>query len=64
MTAGDAPAKRTALADEMLLADELRQIARSHPCREWMLLGWRLEERLRASAGQTGRGAPGGRLAR
>ena len=50
MAARHAPPERAALADEMLLADELGKIARSHPCRERLLLGRRLEERLGSSA--------------
>lgn len=60
MAAGDAPPERAALTDEMLLADELVEASRAHACCEWLLLGRRLEQRLRASAGQSGRGAPGG----
>ena len=50
MAARHAPPKRAPLADEMLLADELCKIARSHPRRERLLLGRRLEERLGPSA--------------
>lgn len=46
MSAGDAAAERSALADEMLLADELVERPRPHPRRERLLLGRRLEERL------------------
>ena len=57
---GDAPAERAALADEVLLADELLEAARPHPGRERLLLGRRLEERLRAGAAGSGRRARGG----
>jgi hypothetical protein len=50
MAAGDAAPKRAALSDEMLLADELVEARRPHPRREGLLLGRRLEERLRTSA--------------
>jgi hypothetical protein len=54
---GDAPAERAALADEVLLADELLEAAGPHPGRERLLLGRRLEERLRAGAAGSGRRA-------
>jgi hypothetical protein len=57
MPAGDAPAERTAFTDEMLLPDELVEIARTHPRREGLSLGRRLEERLWAGT----EGSPGGR---
>lgn len=60
MAAGDAAPERPPFADEMLLADELVEAPRAHPCRKWLLLGWRLEEGFRPSAGQSGRGAPSG----
>ena len=60
MAAGDAAPEGAAFADEMLLADELVEASRSHARCEWLLLRRRLEQRLRASAGQSGRGAPGG----
>jgi hypothetical protein len=60
MTAGDAAPERAPLANEVLLADELVEASGTHPRREWLLLGRRLEHRLRSSAGQSGRGAPGG----
>ena len=60
MAAGDAAPKRAALADEMLLADELVEASRPHPRGKRLLLGRRLEQRLGTSAGQSGRGAPGG----
>jgi hypothetical protein len=44
VTAGDAPAERAALADEVLLPDELGQRSRSHPRGERLPLGRRLEE--------------------
>ena len=60
MAAGDAPAERPALADEVLLADELVEVARPHPRGERLPLGRRLEERLGSGAGRSG----GGRAAR
>ena len=48
--AGDAAAERPALADEVLLADELLEVARAHPRGERLALGRWLEERLRAGA--------------
>ena len=50
MAARHAPPEWAPLADEMLLADELGQALRSHPGRERLLLGRRLEERLGSSA--------------
>ena len=46
VAAGDAPAQRTSLADEVLLPDELLEVPRSHPGRERLALGRWLEERL------------------
>ena len=63
MAARDAPAQRSALADEVLLADELVERSRAHPGRERLAVGRRLEERLGFGAGQSGRGAPGGHAA-
>ncbi len=55
MAAGDAAPERAALADEVLLANELVEASRSHARGERLLLGRRLEQRLRACAGQSGR---------
>ena len=46
VAASDAPAQRTALADEVLLPDELGQVARSHPGGQRLPLGRWLEEGL------------------
>lgn len=51
MPAGDAPAKRSALTDEMLLADEFVEVAWAHPRCEGLPLGGRLEECFGASPG-------------
>jgi hypothetical protein len=59
MPAGDRTAERPALTDEVLLADELLEVARPHPGGERLLLGRRLEKRLGFGAGRSGRGAPG-----
>ena len=48
--ARDAASERTALADEVLLADELVEIPRAHPGGERLALGRRLEERLGSGA--------------
>ena len=53
---GDAPAQRTALADEVRLADELVEAARAHPGGQRLALGRWLEERLRAGADGTSGG--------
>ncbi len=45
MAAGHAAAERPALADEVLLADELGEGARAHPGRQRLALGRWLEER-------------------
>ena len=50
MAAGDAPAERPALADEVLLADELVERPRPHARRERLPLGRRLEQGLRLRA--------------
>ena len=50
MAAGHAAAERSALADEMLLADELREGARAHPGRQRLALGRWLEERFGSGA--------------
>jgi hypothetical protein len=63
MAAGDGPAERTTLTDEVLLADELVERSGAHPRRERLLLGRRLEQRLGAGAGRSGGGAPGGHAA-
>ena len=52
MPAGDGAAQRTPLADEVLLAHELAEVARPHPRRERLPLGRGLEERLRPRAGR------------
>lgn len=56
MTARDAPAQRAALADEMLLADELVEVARAHPRRERLPLRRRLEQGFRSGAERPLRG--------
>ena len=56
MAARDAAAQRSAVADEMLLPDELVQVSRPHPCGEGLPLGWRLEEGLWLGAGQSAHG--------
>ena len=56
MAAGDAAAERAALADEVVLADELVEVARAHPGGERLPLGRWLEEGLGSGAGR----APGG----
>ena len=50
MAARNAPTKWTLLSDEMLLADELVEVARAHPGREWLALRRWLEERFGSSA--------------
>jgi hypothetical protein len=61
VAAGDTSAERAALPDEMLLPDELAQVARSHPGRKRLALGRRLEEGLGpGAAGAGGGGASGG----
>ena len=57
MAADDRPAERAALADEVRLALELLERARTHACREGLPLGRRLEQGFGAGAGG---GAPGG----
>lgn len=59
MAALDGPPQRTALADEMRLADELAQIPGPHPGGERLALGRRLEECLGACARETRRGSTG-----
>ena len=56
MAAGDRAAERTALADEVLLADELVERARAHPGGEGLALGRRPEQGFGPGAGD---GAPG-----
>ena len=51
MAAGDRPAERAALADEMRLALELLERARAHAGREGLPLGRRLEQGLGARCG-------------
>jgi hypothetical protein len=51
VAAGDAAAQGPALADEVLLPDELLEAARAHPRRERLALGRWLEERLGSGAG-------------
>ena len=53
VAAGDAPAQRSALADEVLLPDELLEVPRAHPGRERLALGRWLEERLGSGAGDS-----------
>ena len=52
----DAPPERSAIADEMLLADELVQAARAHPGGQRLPLRRRLEEGFGSGAGQPARG--------
>ena len=56
MPAGDAPPERPALTDEVLLPDELVQVAWAHPGRQRLSLGGRLEERF----GSGTKASPGG----
>ena len=58
VAAGDAPAERPALADEVLLADELVEVARPHPGGERLALGRWLEEGLGSGARRRGGHAP------
>lgn len=51
MAPGDRSSKRAALPDEVLLADELVEAARSHPGSQGLALGRWLEERLGPGAG-------------
>ena len=57
MAAREATAERTALADQVLLSDELVERARTHPCREGLALGRRLEQGLGTRTRGPGRGA-------
>ena len=52
VAAGDAAPERPALADEVLLADELVEVPRAHPRCERLALGRRLEEGLGPRAGR------------
>ncbi len=58
MAAGGRAPERPVLADEVLLADELREVARPHPRRQRLLLGRRSEDRGLAvrTAGRSARG--------
>ena len=56
MTAGDAPAQGSALADEVILAHELGEAARAHAGGQRLALGRWLEERLGTSSDRTARG--------
>ena len=60
MAAGDAPAKRSAVADEVFLPDELVEGARTHPGRQRLPLRRWLEESFGSGTGDP----PGGRHAR
>ena len=60
MPAGNASSERTALTDQVLLPDELVEVAWPHPGREWLLGGGWLEQRLGSGA----LGPPGGRHGR
>ena len=51
MATSDRPSERSALADEMLLAYELVEVARAHPGGERLALGRWLEQRLGPGAG-------------
>ena len=51
MTARDGATKRPALANEVLLADELLEAARPHTGGQRLLLGRRLEQGLGTGAG-------------
>ena len=52
MAPGEAPAERTLLADEVLLADELVEVPGAHPSRERLAFGRGLEQRLGSGAGR------------
>ena len=56
VSAGDAPPERSALADEVGLADELGQVAWAHPGGQRLPLGRRLEQGLGAGAGRSSGG--------
>ena len=56
VAAGDAPPERAALADEVLLADELVEGPRTHPGRQRLPLGRWLEEGFGSGAGRSPRG--------
>ena len=57
MAAGDGPTERPPLSHEVRLTLELLERARTHPCREGLPLGRRLEQGFGTGAGS---GAPGG----
>ena len=52
MPSGDGAAQWPALADEVLLTDELAQVARPHPRRQGLPLRRRLKQGLRPGAGR------------
>ena len=56
MAAGDGAAQRSALAEQVLLADDLVECPRAHPGRERLAVGRRLEDGVGSSAA----GAPDG----
>ncbi|MGZ8514538.1 MAG: hypothetical protein ACXW4H_05070 [Candidatus Limnocylindrales bacterium] len=56
VAARDAAAQRSAIADQVVLTDELVQVARSHPRGQGLPLRRRLEEGFRASTGQPAHG--------
>ena len=64
MAAGDAAAQRSALADEVGLADELVEVARAHPGGQRLPLGRWLEERFGAGALGSSRGRHGAAMVR
>ena len=64
VAAGDAPAKRPALADQVLLSDELVEVARAHPGGQRLALGRRLEQRLGPRADGASRAWHGPMVAR
>ena len=64
MPARDAAAQRPAIADEVVLADELVQVARPHARGQRLPLGRRLEEGFGSGAGQPARGWHGWMVAR
>ncbi len=64
VTAGDAPAERAALADEVGLADELVEVSWPHPGCERLPFGRRLEEGLGSCADRPPRRGHGWMVAR
>ncbi len=64
MAAGDAAPERAAFADEVLLADELVEVARAHARGERLALGRGLEEGLGSCAGRPPGGWHGPMVAR